>query len=53
MLNQTNRILNEISEDEKFIKIHILYFKSFKEYIRRSEKLRQCDINENKSSTIQ
>ena len=52
MLNQTNCTLNEISESEKFIKAHKLYFKSFKKNTRQSEKSCQCNVDENKSSTI-
>ena len=29
MLDQTNRILNKIFENEKFIEIHTLHFKNF------------------------
>ena len=50
MLNQTDRILNEISEDEKLTEIHTSYFESFNENIRRNEKLRQRDADENKDS---
>ena len=53
MSDQTDRILNEIFENEKFIKAHTPYFKSFEKNIRQSEKLRQCNANENKDSTIQ
>ena len=53
MSNQTDRILNEISEDEKLTEAHTPHFKNFKENIRRSEKSRQRNAGENKSSTIQ
>ena len=53
MSDQTNCILNEIPEGKEFIKAHTLHFKSFKKNIRRSEKLRQRNVDKNKSSTIQ
>ena len=53
MSDQTNRILNEICEDEKFIEVHTLYFESLKKNIRQSEKFRRCNVDENKDSTIQ
>ena len=53
MSNQTNRILDEISEDEKFIKVHSSYTESCKKNIRRSEEFYQRDIGENKDLTIQ
>ena len=53
MSDQTNRILNEISEGEKFIEAHISHSESLKENIRRSEKFRQRNVDENKSSIIQ
>ena len=52
MLDQTNRILNEIFKDKKFIEAHTLHSKSLKENIRRSEKSRQRNADENKDSTI-
>ena len=52
MSDQTNRILNEIFEDEKLIEVHILHSEHFKKNIRRSEKLRQRNVDENKSSMI-
>ena len=52
MLNQTNCILNEISEDEKFTEVHILHSESFKK-IQQNEKSCQRNVNENKNSTIQ
>ena len=52
MSDQTNRILNEVSEGEKFIKTHTSHFESLEENIRRSEKSRQRNADENKSSTI-
>ena len=52
MLDQTNHILNEISEGEEFIETYILHSESFEKNIRRSKKLRQRDVDENKNSTI-
>ena len=53
MSDQTNCILNKISEDEKLIEVHTSHFESLKENIRRSEKSRQRNVGENRSSTIQ
>ena len=53
MLDQTNRILNEVLEDEKFIEAHTSHSESLEENIRRSEKSRQRNAGENKDSTIQ
>ena len=53
MLDQTNRILNEIFENEEFTEAHTPHFKSFKKNIRRSEKFCQRNVDENKNSTIQ
>ena len=53
MSDQTNRILNKIFEDEKFIEIHTSHSESFKKNIRRSEEFRQRNADENKNSTIQ
>ena len=53
MSDQTNHILNEIFEDEKLIKAYILHFKNFEKNIRRNEKLRQRNVEKNKSSIIQ
>ena len=53
MSDQTNRISNEISEDEKFIKVYTSHSESFKTNIQRSEKFRQRNADEDKSSTIQ
>ena len=53
MSDQTSRILNEISESEKFIEVHTSHSESFEENIRRSEKSRQRNVDENKDSTIQ
>ena len=53
MSDQTSRILNEISEGEELIETHTPYSESFEENIRRSEKSRQRNVNENKGSTIQ
>ena len=53
MSDQTSRILNEIPEGEKFIEAHTPHSKSFKKNIRRSEKSRQRNADEDKDSTIQ
>ena len=53
MSDQTNRILNKISEDEKLVEAHTPHSENFKKNIRRSEKLRQRNVDENQSSTIQ
>ena len=53
MSDQTSRILNEISEDEKFIEAYTLHFINFEKNIRQSEEFCQCDVDENKDSTIQ
>ena len=53
MSNQTDRILDEISESEEFIEIHTSHSESLEENIRRSEKSRQRNADENKDSTIQ
>ena len=53
MSDQTDRILSEIFESEKLIKAYTPHFKSFKKNIRRNEKLRQRDVDENKNSTTQ
>ena len=48
MSDQTNCILNEISKDEKFIKVYTLHSERFKKNIRRNEKFRQRSVDENK-----
>ena len=53
MLNQTSRILDEILEGEKLIEIYTSHSKSLEKSIRRKEEFRQCNIDENKESTIQ
>ena len=53
MSDQTNRILNEIFEDEEIIEAHISHSKSLEENIRRSEKSRRRNVDENKNSIIQ
>ena len=53
MSDQTNRILDEISEGEKFIKVYTSHSKSLEENIRRSEKSRQHNADEDRNSTIQ
>ena len=40
MSDQTDRILNEISEGEKFIEAHTSYSESLKKNIRRSKESR-------------
>ena len=52
MSDQTNCILNKVSEDEEFIKAHILHFENFKKNIRRNEEFRQRNADENKDSII-
>ena len=52
MSDQTDRILDEVSEGEKFIEVHTLHFESFEENIRRSEEFRQRNVGENKDSII-
>ena len=53
MSDQTSRILSEIFENEKFIEAHTSHSENFKENIRRNEKSRQRDADENKDSTTQ
>ena len=53
MSDQTNRILDEISEDEKFIEVYTPHSESLEENIRRNKKFRQRNADENKDSTIQ
>ena len=53
MSDQTNRILNEIFEGEKFIEVHTSYSESLEENIRRSEKSRQRNADEDRDSIIQ
>ena len=53
MSDQTNRILNEIFEDEKLIEVHTPHSESLEENIQRSEKFRQRNVGENRDSTIQ
>ena len=53
MSDQTNCILDEISEGEKFIEVHTSHSESLEENIRRSEKFRQRNVGENRGSTIQ
>ena len=53
MSDQTNRILNEIFEDEKLIKAHTPHSENLKKNIRQSKKSRQRNADENKNSTIQ
>ena len=48
-----NRILNKIFEDEKFTEAHTPHSKNPKKSIRRNEKFRQRNVDENKDSTIQ
>ena len=53
MSNQTNRILDEISEGEEFTEAHTPYSESLEKNIRRSEKFRQCNAGEDRDSIIQ
>ena len=53
MSKQTSCILIEISESKKFIEAYTSHSKSLEENIRRSEKLRQRNADENKNSIIQ
>ena len=53
MSDQTDRILSEVFEGEKFTEVHTSHSESLKENIRRSEKSRQRNADENKDSTIQ
>ena len=53
MSDQTDRILNEIFEDEKFIEVYTPRSENLKKNIRRSEKFRQRNAGENKDSIIQ
>ena len=53
MLDQTNYILSEIFENKKFTEIHTSHSENLEKKIRRSEKSRQRNADENKSSTIQ
>ena len=53
MSDQTSCILNEIFEDEELTEAHTSHSENLKKNIRRSEKSRQRNIDENKSSTIQ
>ena len=53
MSDQTDCILNEVSEDEKLTEAHTSHSESLKENIRRSEKSRQRNAGEDKDSTIQ
>ena len=52
MSDQTSRILNKISEGEKFIKTHTSHSENFEKNIRRNEKFRQRNVDANKDSTI-
>ena len=53
MSDQTSRILSEISEGEKLIEAHTPHSESLEKNIRRSEKSRQRNADENRGSTIQ
>ena len=53
MSDQTSRILNKISEDEKLIEVYTLYFESLEKNFQRSEKLYQRNADENKNLTKQ
>ena len=47
MSNQTDRILHEFFESEKFIEAHTLHSENLEKNIRRNEKLRQRNADEN------
>ena len=53
MSDQTDRILDEVSEGEELIEVHTSHSESFEENIRRSEKSRQRNADEDRDSTIQ
>ena len=53
MSDQTDRILNKISEGEKFTEAHTSHSESLEKNIRQSEKSRQRNVDEDKDSTIQ
>ena len=53
MSDQTSRILNEVSEDEKLTEAHTSHSENLKKNIRRSEESRQRNAGENRGSTIQ
>ena len=53
MSDQTSRILDEVSEDEKLIEVHTSHSESLEKNIRRSEESRQRNADENKNLTIQ
>ena len=53
MSDQTSRILSEIFEDEEFTEAHTSHSENFKKNIRRNEKSRQRNADENKDSAIQ
>ena len=52
MSNQTSRILDEVSEGEKLTEAHTPHSENLEENIRRSEKFRQRNADEDKDSTI-
>ena len=53
MSDQTDHILNEISEDEEFTEAYTPHFESLEKNIRRSEESRQRNAGENRDSIIQ
>ena len=53
MSDQTDHILDEILEDEKLTEVHTSHSENLEKNIRRSEKSRQRNADENKNSTIQ
>ena len=53
MSDQTNRILNEVSESEEFTEVYTPHSENLKENIGRSEKSRQRNVDEDRSLTIQ
>ena len=53
MSDQTNRILNKVFKSEELIEAHTSHSENLEKNIQRSEKPRQHDADENKSSTTQ
>ena len=53
MSDQTGRILNEVSEGEKFTEVHTPHSENLKKNIQRSEESCQRNADEDKDSTIQ
>ena len=53
MSDQTGRILDEVSEGEKLTEVHTPHSENLEKNIRRSEKSRQRNADENRDSIIQ